>query len=73
MDASGNVYVADTANNRVLKYNTPLTTDTIAAAVLGQDDFIHNVANLVDAQGLNAPRSGGDRRQRHAKSNLRRR
>ena len=57
MDASGNLYVADTSNNRVLEYNAPLATDTIAAAVLGQDDFIHNVANLVDAQGLNAPQA----------------
>ena len=55
VDALDNVYVADTANNRVLKYTTPLTTDTVADAVLGQVDFIHNVANLVDAQGLNSP------------------
>ena len=55
VDGAGNVFVADTANNRVLAYNTPLTTDTTADAVLGQEDFVHNVANLVDAQGLNSP------------------
>jgi sugar lactone lactonase YvrE len=55
VDGSGNLFVADTTNNRVLKYNAPLATNTTADLVLGQDDFIHNVANLVDAQGLNAP------------------
>jgi hypothetical protein len=57
VDGSGNLYVADTTNNRVLEYNAPLATDTTADRVLGQDDFIHNVANLVDAQGLNAPQA----------------
>ena len=55
VDGSGNLYVADKVNNRVLEYNTPLTTDTTADRVLGQDDFTHTVANLVDAQGLNFP------------------
>ena len=57
VDGSGNLYVADATNNRVLKYNTPLTTDTTADRVLGQNDFTHNVANLVDGQGLNLPES----------------
>ena len=30
VDASGNLYVADSGNNRVLEYNTPLTTDITA-------------------------------------------
>ncbi len=55
VDGSGNVYVADYDNNRVLEYNTPLTTGTTADRVLGQYDFTHNVANLVDGQGLNLP------------------
>ena len=55
VDGSGNLYVADKGNNRVLEYNTPLTSDTTADRVLGQDDFTHNAANLMDAQGLNLP------------------
>ncbi|HEY9156536.1 NHL repeat-containing protein [Candidatus Binatus sp.] len=55
VDPLGNLYVADESNNRVLEYNTPLTSGATAGLVLGQDDFAHNVANLVDAQGLNFP------------------
>ena len=36
VDAAGNLYVADYGNNRVLEYNTPLTTDTVADRVFGQ-------------------------------------
>jgi sugar lactone lactonase YvrE len=54
-DASGNLFVADEGNSRVLKYNTPLSTDTTADAVLGQDDFTHQSMNLTDAQGLINP------------------
>ena len=39
VDASNNVYVADTSNNRALDYTTPLTTDTTADSSLGQDRF----------------------------------
>lgn len=39
VDTDGNLYVGDQTNNRVLKYNTPLTTDTTADVVLGQPDF----------------------------------
>jgi sugar lactone lactonase YvrE len=39
VDNAGNVYVADMANNRVVEYNTPLTTDRIADLVLGQPNF----------------------------------
>jgi sugar lactone lactonase YvrE len=39
VDDAGNVYVADMANNRVVEYNTPLTTDSIADLVLGQPNF----------------------------------
>ena len=55
VDASNNVYVADTSNNRALDYTTPLTTDTTADNSLGQDNLTHNLANLVDAQGLSGP------------------
>jgi NHL repeat len=36
LDASGNLYVADANNNRVLEYDSPLTTDLIADRVFGQ-------------------------------------
>ena len=43
MDGAGNVYVADLDNNRVLEYNTPLTTDVTADNVFGQGgDFTAN-------------------------------
>ena len=35
VDSAGNLYVADNNNNRVLEYNTPLTSDTTADAVFG--------------------------------------
>jgi sugar lactone lactonase YvrE len=57
VDASKNLYVAEFENNRVLKYNTPLTTDTTADVVLGQVDLIHNGENLIDARGLFNPNS----------------
>ncbi len=38
-DTAGNVYIVDLNNNRVLKYNDPFTTDTVADEVWGQSDF----------------------------------
>jgi uncharacterized membrane protein YgdD (TMEM256/DUF423 family) len=57
VDAGGNVYVADTSNNRVLEYNTPLTTDTTADRVIGQPDFISDACNNggVSASSLCGP------------------
>lgn len=45
VDSQGNLYVPDIYNNRVLKYNSPFTTDQIADEVYGQDDFIQNYCN----------------------------
>jgi len=42
VDAAGNVYVADTSNNRVLVYLDPLNSDAVADLVLGQPDFTSN-------------------------------
>ena len=56
VDAAGNVYVADMANNRVLEYNTPLTTDTVADRVFGQTNFTA-IAPGTGAGGLNSPYS----------------
>ena len=57
VDSGGNLYVAEFKNNRLLKYNTPLTTDTTADVVLGQLDFSHDGENLIDAHGFNTPES----------------
>src|SRR5439155_18217513 len=48
VDSAGNVYVADAFNNRVLEYDTPLTTDTMADRVFGQGgSFISGGCNDV--------------------------
>lgn len=39
VDGQGNLYVADAFNNRVLEYNSPFTTDTVADQEWGQADF----------------------------------
>ncbi|HEY2107007.1 MAG TPA: NHL repeat-containing protein, partial [Candidatus Binataceae bacterium] len=48
------LFVMDSNNNRALKFNSPLVSQT-ANVVLGQFDFLHNVANTVDTDGLNTP------------------
>lgn len=55
VDAAGNLWVADAFNNRVLRFNNPLTDATPAAAdlVIGQPDFTHNAENL--GQGGSGP------------------
>lgn len=42
---SGDLYITDMENHRVLKYISPFTTDTIADDVWGQDDFAGNQCN----------------------------
>jgi sugar lactone lactonase YvrE len=37
VDSAGNLYVADTANSRVLEYDSPFTLDRAADRVFGQD------------------------------------
>lgn len=39
VDPAGNVYVAETANNRVVMYTVPITSGMAASVVLGQSDF----------------------------------
>jgi 6-phosphogluconolactonase (cycloisomerase 2 family) len=47
VDASGNLYVADTANHRVLEFDSPLTTDDTADQVFGQAaSFLSSQCNL---------------------------
>jgi sugar lactone lactonase YvrE len=58
VDAHGNLYVADTLNNRVLEYDAPLTTTHAAATrVIGQPDFTSNDTNNggLSANSLNQP------------------
>src|SRR5208282_3850236 len=47
--------VADTSNNRVLEYDTPLAPNITADVVLGQPDFLHNQPNFPDQSSLNNP------------------
>jgi sugar lactone lactonase YvrE len=52
VDSAGNLYVPDFDNNRVLRYNSPFTTDTIADYVWGQADFTGNGCNRGSGFGL---------------------
>jgi sugar lactone lactonase YvrE len=45
LDAAGNLYVADTANNRVLEYDAPLSSGKAASRVFGQPDFTQYAPN----------------------------
>ena len=58
VDAEGNLWVVDYANNRVLEYNNPIaTSDRIADLVIGQPDFVSNTANNggISATSLSSP------------------
>jgi hypothetical protein len=57
VDAAGNLYVTDYTNNRVLVYNTPLSSDTVADRVFGQPNFTTSTANTggISAQTMNNP------------------
>lgn len=53
-DSTGNLYVHDSGNNRILEYNeghTPLNMTTNRE--LGQHDFWHNTSNFVDLTTMN--------------------
>ncbi|MGA2090247.1 MAG: NHL repeat-containing protein [Endomicrobiales bacterium] len=59
-DDSGNVWVVDLGNNRVLQYNNPAGNGVSASLVLGQSDFVSNVWNrseqkITTANMLSAP------------------
>jgi sugar lactone lactonase YvrE len=62
VDSVGNLYVADTLNNRVLEYNTPLqrtkapgSGDTIADSVGGQAALTDNAINSAGPPALYEP------------------
>ena len=55
VDSNDNLFVADTNNNRVLKFNAPLT-DSQADQVFGQPDFTTNLPPATpSASSLNQP------------------
>ena len=60
VDAVGNLYVADSANNRVLEYDSPFTLDTTADRVFGQGGSFTsaacNTGGQVTASTLCSPR-----------------
>jgi sugar lactone lactonase YvrE len=55
VDASGDVYVPDPGNNRLLGYTAPIQNNETATLELGQPDFVHNGVNFVDGKGLLTP------------------
>lgn len=56
VDNAGNLYAADGFNNRVLEYNTPRTTDTIADRVFGTCGSFTSFACVgVSAESLKNP------------------
>ncbi len=53
-DSSGNLWLADGYDSRVLEFNPPFTTGMAASVVLGQTDFTSDTANIT-ASGLDYP------------------
>ena len=49
VDSSGNIWVADSGNNRVLEFTTPFTNGEAATIVLGQPGFTSNTAHTTKA------------------------
>ncbi|HTR62098.1 MAG TPA: NHL repeat-containing protein [Candidatus Binataceae bacterium] len=56
LDSSGNLYVADANNNRVLRYTSGFSTHASASAVLGQTAFTRIRAPFVNNIGFWQPR-----------------
>lgn len=59
LDGTGNLWVADTGNNRVIRFSAPITIGMNADFVLGEGDFVTNSINRggnTNANTLNAPR-----------------
>jgi sugar lactone lactonase YvrE len=51
-DSGDNIFVADTFNDRIVEYDSPLTTDTIGDHVLGQFDLSHRIFVSPNGVGL---------------------
>lgn len=63
-DSSGNLYVTDQQNYRVLEYNTPFTTDAVADRVFGEPDFASIACSISQPNSLtfcpvNSSQGGG--------------
>jgi sugar lactone lactonase YvrE len=56
-DPSGNLWVLDGANNRILEYKPPFTNGESASVVLGQPDFTHSPCKSTQS-GI-CPNEGG--------------
>lgn len=54
VDAAGNVWVADSANNRVMKFAIPAANGVAASLVLGQPDFTYDTSAASQA-GMSYP------------------
>jgi hypothetical protein len=54
-DSSGNLWVADIFDNRVLEFVPPFTSNMNASLVLGQTDFVSFGAATSGASGMNGP------------------
>ncbi len=62
-DSSGNLWVADSGNNRVLEFKPPFSTNEVAAVVIGQPNMFSSACTttptgLCDPQGLAFDPSG---------------
>ena len=55
LDGAGDIFVADSSNNRVLEYPTPQSIPPVASLVLGQMDLAHNGVNNPTAAALQLP------------------
>jgi DNA-binding beta-propeller fold protein YncE len=55
VDGQGAVWVADSAQNRVLRFSMPRAAGAQPDLVLGQADFVHGTENLVDGRGFFFP------------------
>jgi sugar lactone lactonase YvrE len=53
-DGSGNLWVTDVGNNRVLKYVPPFANGMAASLVIGQTDFVSS-GNATTASGFDGP------------------
>ena len=56
VDSSGNLYISEAGNNRVLKYNSPITSGMSASVVVGTTDMTTSGAGGLNASELNSPR-----------------
>jgi len=54
-DSSGNLWVVDASNNRVLEYKAPLSTGEAASLVIGQSSFTTNYYTVTNSTALNTP------------------